>query len=525
MTLDSNTIGKTVKEIKKFFEAADVAKQDIMKLCLVFENALIQYQEKFGADHEFTVRMKKWFSAPKVIIRVKGEPFNPLQNYDPIFNMEVMQNLLSYETARTTYSYSGGCNEISSFSTKERKPVKIPGGSMTLSILAAVICALLVQFLPPAAQSFLIEDCTPLLTKTFMGVIVAVTGPFIFISIVSGILAMDGVDTLNIIGLKIVRRFIRISLLIAIITAIVCEIFYSVIVFDSKTTFEVSQIVELFLGIVPTNLFTPFTEGKVLQIVIIAFFTGVCILMIESVVPDVKNIAIQLNKVIAQMFKIVSKVIVTTIFLSVFHTLSTVSLENIATVWSIIAVNYITFAIISGLGLLRLFIKYKVNIKEFLGQISEIILISLTTASNTAAMQKNFDVAVKNLKVNENLCSIWFPLSHSIFSPGATIGLVVAVFYSASFTGGTISIVELLMTIYLALQLSMATPPVPGGIMPIYVMLLQQINLPNDALGSLMLATVFVLNVSAASSTIIRDSELLDFAHKMNYLERENKNV
>ena len=165
------------------------------------------------------------------------------------------------------------------------------------------------------------------------------------------------------------------------------------------------------------------------------------------------------------------------------------------------------------------------NIKEFLGQISEIILISLTTASNTTAMQKNFDVAVKNLKVNENLCSIWFPLSHSIFSPGATIGLVVAVFYSASFTGGTISIVELLMTIYLALQLSMATPPVPGGIMPIYVMLLQQINLPNDALGSLMLATVFVLNVSAASSTIIRDSELLDFANKMNYLEWENKNV
>ena len=94
------------------------------------EEALIRWQERFGAEHEFKIYMRKWFSAPKVVIRLADEPFNPLKNDiaddESIFSNDVMNNLLHYDEAKTIYRYENGYNELISFSTKERKPIKIP---------------------------------------------------------------------------------------------------------------------------------------------------------------------------------------------------------------------------------------------------------------------------------------------------------------------------------------------------------------------------------------------------------------
>ena len=231
MKLTNQNIGATVEDIQHFFEEAQISKKDILKLCLILEDSLIQYQENFSEDKEFTIKFKKWFSTPKVIIRLKGAPFNPLQNEDEnsIFSKSVMQNLLNYETAGTVYKYEDGYNEISSFSTKERKPLKIPGGIMTTTILAAIVCAFLVQLLPTTLQNLIINSVMPLLMNMVTNAIVAVTGPFVFISIVSGILAIDSVDTLSNIGIKVIRRFFRISLITSIIAAAISQIFYTVV--------------------------------------------------------------------------------------------------------------------------------------------------------------------------------------------------------------------------------------------------------------------------------------------------------
>lgn len=92
MKLTNQNIGTTIEDVQKFFETAGVNKRDIIKICLILEDSLIQYQEKFGEEQEFTIKFKKWFSTPKVIFRLKGKPFNPLKNEDEnaIFSANVM---------------------------------------------------------------------------------------------------------------------------------------------------------------------------------------------------------------------------------------------------------------------------------------------------------------------------------------------------------------------------------------------------------------------------------------------------
>ena len=81
------------------------------------------------------------FGAPSVLIRIRGKAYNPLETpedySDEVMTAKVMQELLRYESAGTNYRYKNGYNEISIFSTRERKPIKIPGGNITVAILLA----------------------------------------------------------------------------------------------------------------------------------------------------------------------------------------------------------------------------------------------------------------------------------------------------------------------------------------------------------------------------------------------------
>ena len=56
--------------------------------------------------------------------------------------------------------------------------------------------------------------------------------------------------------------------------------------------------------------------------------------------------------------------------------------------------------------------------------------------------------------------------------------------------------------------------------MPIYVMMLEQFGLSFDAIGTLVMADVFVANLSAAVVMITKDCELIDIANKFNYIEK-----
>ena len=165
------------------------------------------------------------------MIRIRGEEYNPLETpedcEDELMTSTVMKNLLQYESAGTTYNYSNGYNEICMFFTKERKPIKIPGGNITMAILLAFAAAFVVGYLSQNIQDFIVQDLSMPLLKTLMELIVGVTVPTIFISVVSSMCIMEDITTLNDIGFKVIRRFILKMLLIIVAAMCSCVLFFS----------------------------------------------------------------------------------------------------------------------------------------------------------------------------------------------------------------------------------------------------------------------------------------------------------
>ena len=237
MKLTNDNIAQVVEDTQVFLKEAGVSKRDVTKIHLVFEEALLRWQEYFGAEQDFQIQTRKWFGTPKVLIRLKGESFNPLKMPDnalAIFSEEIMQNLLMQEGARTTYSYKNGCNELCTISTKERKPLKIPGGSITIAILIAIAASFVVEHFPQSLQEFLVYGLTVPLLDTLMKLIVAVTIPTVFISVVASVCVMENVASLSNIGFRVIRRFLAIMSLIIFVSICSCTLFFNVVSFSGS---------------------------------------------------------------------------------------------------------------------------------------------------------------------------------------------------------------------------------------------------------------------------------------------------
>ena len=107
-----------------------------------------------------------------------------------------------------------------------------------------------------------------------------------------------------------------------------------------------------------------------------------------------------------------------------------------------------------------------------------------------------------------------------MFSPSVVPPLVIAAFYAASYYHTPLTLPQIVILIILVIQLSIASPKVPGGIMATYAILLAQLGMPTDTVGLLMIANVFILNVETGLSIIIRMTELKDFSYTANNQEQ-----
>lgn len=523
MELTNKNIGAVIEDIRAFFENAKVSRKDVIKICLVVEETLLRYQKKFGAAHEFKLYTKKFFGAPKIIIRIKGEAFYPFQQEDDdmILSNEVMQRLLHYEEAKTIYRYENGCNELISYSTRERKPLKIPGGSITIAIILAIAFSFVTELLSPEVQSILSEKIISPALSTLTALIVTVTVFMIFFSIVAGICAIEDVSMLNNIGTTVVGRFFLIDVFIVAVTFLISGIFFPVMTILDKNFVEVGQIVDLLLSIIPTNILEAFLKGKVLQVTVMAFAVGICIIKIGNRIANVKTLVTELNYLVFKIVSLIFSAIPLVIFLCVLKTLLTSSFADFLKVWKIIVAELIVYAIVILLVVIRLYLKTKVSIPDFLKKISPAAIISLTTSSSVASLPKNLEISKSELNIEEKFCDFWIPLSLVLFSPSKLIQLTMAGFYVMSVTGESLSVFEMLIIAFLSIQLSFASPNAAGGIVASFTLLLTELGLPLEHVGTLMIADVMTGNLFTGLNVLIRQCELMTVSHKMDFIKSD----
>lgn len=522
MKLTNQNIDDVMTKIQALFDSTKLSKKDKIRVRLLIEEALLRFQEKFGEDQDFDFVTKKWFGTPKILIRLKEKPYDPLKDNDnQIFSLNIMNNLLDYEKAHVIYRYENGYNEIVASSTKNIRDFKIPGGAITTLIFSSILTAYLISNLPQAAQDAIVFDIVTPILNTLLGTLIAVCLPLTFVSIIASIFTMENVAMLNDLGSKILKRFLAIMFFTAFISIFICNFFFPVINFDlgGDSSLGGAQILkplfDMLLSMFPQGIFEPFIEKNILQVLVMAFIIGVCVVILGDSASTFKNLIINFRQIMFKVIWIVFRIIPLVIYLFLVKTMLLYSAAEILDVWKVIAVKYVLFSALTLAMLLRNSIKYNVKILDFLKKISPPVMISLKTAGGIASLQKNLEVCKKDLKIDERLVDFHINLSQTLCSTTIVVNIVVNIFFAAEFSGQTISLAEVFIVAFLAVQFTMSAVGGNGGMVAMLSLILTQLGFSLDAIGAVTVADIFTIHYAVVSSLIIRDCDLIDFAHSV----------
>ncbi len=521
LKLSNVNIQKFIDEINEFIEPLKLTKQNKIQLSLGLEEALLKYQDALGVDAEFSYKYKERFGTILVELYVDGKELDVLHpNLDQKedVDLELVDNLFNTGDGQKLFRYKDGKNIISITYPLSGIKKKIPGYPMIPAIVLGIIVGLILRFVLPDFALTLNDNYVSPVYSSLMNMLKGVTEPVIFISLVVGICALDDLSTMSKVGKKILLAFLGISTIMFAMAVIAC-----IIVFVnngiSVTSFNPAEILNLLLASIPSNIFSPFVEGNMIQIVILGFVSGIVILILGRKVPIIKKAINEFKFFFFTILEIVVKLLPFVVFLSVIKVALTLSFSNSLQIWKLIVVD-VVLQVILGVGLLAVTsLKTKVSIKKLMQKIMPMVSTSFATGSSTAVIPEFYEALPNRLGIDEKFTNYWIPLSNAFFSPSTIFALIIYAFFAASMQGVGLSINWLIILYIMIIQIGMATPRIPGGIIASVTILFSQLGLNVEQLGLIMGANVIILYFDTAVASMIRSLGAILVAKKQGVID------
>ncbi len=169
-----------------------------------------------------------------------------------------------------TWQFKNGVNYLT-FILKKKK--LSPAVSLLAAVALALFCGMVSSFLPEKTVNFLSEEMIMPVFDTFMGLLSAVAGSLIFLSVAGGIYNIGNIATLGKVGKRMNGRFLWMTLIFTTVFGIAILPLFP-LAGSGSSSFRLSELLEMVLGIVPDNFFTPFLEGNPLQIIFLLSLQG-----------------------------------------------------------------------------------------------------------------------------------------------------------------------------------------------------------------------------------------------------------
>jgi Na+/H+-dicarboxylate symporter len=279
--------------------------------------------------------------------------------------------------------------------------------------------------------------------------------------------------------------------------------------------FEPSQIITMLLNIIPVSLFKPFVENNMPQLVILAFLTGVALLILGDRVKELNNILQQINQWIMKIMMMVMKLVPVIPFLSIALVIARGNVMELVEGWKFIVASYIVCTIMFVFKLFKASVRTKIPVKEILHKTMPLMTVAFTTSSQDATISQSYDVAEKDFGIKHEFVSFWIPMSTAMFGVKSTVNLTLATMMAAHLCGIPISISFLFVLTILVLELSFAKVGSTAG----WVIMFDSFSIPSSYSGLFSTYRLFTDNYVTSAVVGFTMFELLEAADKMNAFE------
>ena len=364
-----------------------------------------------------------------------------------------------------------------------------------LGLFLGFIFGLILKSLPDSyiKDTVIIGGIFEILGSGFTSAIKMMVVPLVFVSLVCGCSSMGDVKQLGRIGTKTMVFYLS-TTAIAIVTALFLGsilkpgvgLDMSSVVTGEVSIGESKSIVDILVGIIPTNPIASFANGDMLQIIFFALLTGIAMSIVGEKAEPVRKIFESANEICMKMVGIVMLAAPIGVFALVAETFSTVGKDAIVVLVKYLAVVLlglcIHVSVVYG-GLFKIFTKQK--IKPFLKKFTIVAAITFSTSSSNASVPASMEI-LEDLGVGKTTRSFTIPMGATINMDGTAIMQGVAALFIAQIYGINLEINQMVTIVLTATLASIGTAGVPGVGMIMLSMVLTSVNLPLEGIGLIM---------------------------------------
>ncbi|MFZ1280541.1 MAG: dicarboxylate/amino acid:cation symporter [Ignavibacteriaceae bacterium] len=384
-----------------------------------------------------------------------------------------------------------------------------------LGLLIGLISGLVVNTLYPANQNvqWFVSNIAYPAGQIFLRMIFMIVIPLIFTAIVLGIADFKDIHKIGRVGIKSLLFTVvitAVSVLIGIVLVNLVQPGSRILAEDREALIQtlsnnqnVSNIVsaaketkglmQIIIDIIPRNPFVDIVNafdpnyrgGGLLAVMFFALIFGIALALSKSERTDA------LTKTLEGLYDVVMKIIDFAMKLApfgvaalIFSVSSQLGLQIISTLllYVLVVLSALLIHLLVTYGAILKFI-IKRNPIDFFKAITEVIVTAFSTSSSNATLPTSMRVTSEKLNVNKDISNFVLTVGSTANQNGTALFEGITVLFLAQFYGIDLSVGQQILVVVLSIIAGVGTAGVPGGSLPMIVMVLQTVGIPAEGIG------------------------------------------
>ncbi|MBR0303011.1 MAG: cation:dicarboxylase symporter family transporter, partial [Clostridia bacterium] len=489
-----------------------------LRLRFILEETMLKYRDALSEAAVASLRFSRFFGTFRVSLRVRGESFDPFSAEDPS-EVSVMGSLLANsDSLNRAWRYRGGANLVTFTVAKKRRMSQL--FTILLGILIGAAAGSLITALAPDAASVIAERIIAPLTNAFTGLLCVMATLMCFGAIVLGIVRLGDISTFSNIGRKMIRSFLIVAFCLTLFNT-VWMIPGMTFGMSSRVSIDFFEFFEILIGFVPNNILSPILEFNSVHIIIIGVMFGITMLKmgqksdrLTEIFDEVNTVAILSNSSLNHFISIYVGLMVAGLIMSG-------QLAVIAGFWKLLLIVVAGEAATLIAYTLVLCIRLKVSVRRYLRKLLPSFMISLSSASVSAAFTTTIDTLIGPLGVDADFAPLAYNLGGILFRPGYCIIFTACSLFTADLYGIEVTWAWLLAAFFLSFILSVATPPVLGGTTVCFSILFSQLGINAEALAMIISVNAVFEFLTVAVNNYCLQSQIVLLGNNLGKLDRD----
>jgi Na+/H+-dicarboxylate symporter len=354
----------------------------------------------------------------------------------------------------------------------------------------------------------------------FLRALKMVIVPLLLTSIISGVANIGNGENLGRIGMKTFAYYISTSVMAILVGLFLVNILQPGVGADLGFTQEVAGLTaargsfgDTLLNIIPSNIFTAFTQGKMLSIIFFALLFGFFITKVEDKYSN------KLGEFFNAAFEVMMKLTMFIIKFTPFGILGIVAkivaeqagdsdaLISIVSRLGIYMITVLLGLLIHATITLPLILKFvgKANPKKQFQALRTPLLTAFSTSSSSATLPLTMEAVEHNSGVSNKITSFTLPLGATINMDGTALYECVAAMFIAQAYGVELSFFSQIIVVFTALLASIGAAGIPMAGLVMITVILSAVGLPLEGVG-LILAVDRILDMCRTTINVWSDS-------------------